>query len=64
MTTPRALWDAETGREIAALKGHEGPVSSAAFSPDGTRVVTASWDKTARALGRRDRARNRHPQGP
>ena len=21
---------------------------SAAFSPDGTRVVTASWDKTAR----------------
>ena len=23
-------------------------VSSAAFSPDGTRIVTASWDKTAR----------------
>jgi WD40 repeat protein len=23
-------------------------VVSAAFSPDGTRVVTASWDKTAR----------------
>ena len=23
-------------------------VSSAAFSPDGKRIVTASWDKTAR----------------
>src|SRR5262249_30019052 len=27
---------------------HQGMVISAAFSPDGTRVVTASWDKTAR----------------
>ena len=26
------------------LRGHEGPVVSAAFSPDGTRVVTASGD--------------------
>jgi len=36
------------GREVAALRGHEGGVKSAAFSPDGTRVVTASWDKSAR----------------
>jgi WD40 repeat protein len=27
---------------------HEDGVSSAAFSPDGKRIVTASWDKTAR----------------
>jgi WD40 repeat protein len=27
---------------------HQGDVVSAAFSPDGTRVVTASHDKTAR----------------
>jgi hypothetical protein len=27
---------------------HQATVWSAAFSPDGTRVVTASWDKTAR----------------
>ena len=27
---------------------HEEGVISAAFSPDGQRVVTASWDKTAR----------------
>jgi WD40 repeat protein len=30
------------------LNGHEGAVSSAAFSPDGSRIVTASYDKTAR----------------
>ena len=28
--------------------GHDDAVSSAAFSPDGTRIVTASYDKTAR----------------
>jgi TIR domain/WD domain, G-beta repeat len=31
-----------------ALAGHHGPVWSAAFSADGTHVVTASGDKTAR----------------
>jgi WD40 repeat protein len=30
------------------LKGHQGFVQSAGFSPDGTRVVTASTDMTAR----------------
>jgi hypothetical protein len=30
------------------LRGHEGIVFSAAFSPDGTRIVTASADGTAR----------------
>ena len=32
----------------ATLQGHEGAVTSAQFSPDGTRLVTASDDKTAR----------------
>ena len=31
-----------------ALGGHVGAVNSAAFSPDGSRIVTASRDKTAR----------------
>ena len=26
------------------LTGHSGPVYSVAFSPDGTRVVSGSWD--------------------
>ena len=35
-------------RERKVLRGHDGGVQSAAFSPDGARVVTASEDKTAR----------------
>ena len=42
------LWDAASGRVIATLVGHTDPVYSAAFSPDGRRIVTASKDKTAR----------------
>jgi hypothetical protein len=39
---------AAPGRELAVLEGHHGWVMSAAFSPDGKRIVTASDDKTAR----------------
>ena len=35
-------------REVAVLSGHEQRVVGAAFSPDGQRVVTGSWDGTAR----------------
>src|SRR5258705_829169 len=35
-------------RERLVLKGHTDPVWSAAFSPDGKRIVTASLDNTAR----------------
>ncbi len=34
--------------ELAVLSGHGDHVISAAYSPDGTRIVTASYDKTAR----------------
>ena len=37
-----------SGQEIAVLHGHQGPVWSAAFSPDGMRILTASSDQTAR----------------
>jgi WD40 repeat protein len=42
------IWDVATAKEIAVLRGHEQPVYTAAFSPDGSRIVTASADKTAR----------------
>jgi WD40 repeat protein len=39
------IWRAD---EPILLRGHESSVESAGFSPDGTRVVTASDDGTAR----------------
>src|SRR5262249_23699625 len=42
------IWDARTGQELLALRGHTGEVWSVAFSPDGTRLATASRDRTAR----------------
>jgi len=42
------VWDAATGTILAELRGHTRGVRCAAFSPDGTRIVTASWDNTAR----------------
>ena len=42
------LWDAASGAPLGAPLRHEGPVWSAAFSPDGARVLTTSRDGTAR----------------
>ncbi|HLJ95203.1 MAG TPA: protein kinase [Gemmataceae bacterium] len=39
------VWDAQSGQELLSLKGHTGgSVSSVAYSPDGTRIATASYD--------------------
>jgi WD40 repeat protein/Tfp pilus assembly protein PilF len=47
-TTAR-IWNATTGQEIGKpLIGHTNNITSAAFSPDGKWIVTASEDKTAR----------------
>jgi WD40 repeat protein len=42
------LWNSGTGKALKKFAGHTGHVLSAQFSPDGTLVVTASVDKTAR----------------
>ena len=41
------LWDLATGVEMAAFKGHTGPLTAVAYSPDGKSVASASWDTTA-----------------
>ena len=40
--------DTETGEVTYVVLGHSGEVLAVAFSPDGTRLVTGSADKTAR----------------
>ena len=43
------VWDAASGKELVALVGHSGDVWWAAWSPDGTRIVTGgAGDGTAR----------------
>src|SRR5262249_60110099 len=41
------LWDAESGKKIAVLKGHTGRGWSAASSRDGKRVLTETRAETA-----------------
>ena len=43
-----AVLDAKTGALVQTLLGHDGPIHDLAFSPDNSRVVTASADGTAR----------------
>jgi WD40 repeat protein len=43
-----ALWDADTGKKIATLEGHDMPVQALKFSADSARVVTLAPDSTAR----------------
>ena len=40
------LWDRRDGRERLTLRGHAGPVSAVAFSPDSQRLISASLDGT------------------
>ncbi|MGH7286803.1 MAG: WD40 repeat domain-containing protein, partial [Myxococcota bacterium] len=42
------VWAADGSGEPVVLRGHQDQVQSAAFSPDGRRIVTASPDGTAR----------------
>jgi WD40 repeat protein len=42
------VYDTQNGKVVAVFRGHSGKVLSAAFSPDGARLVTASEDRTAR----------------
>jgi hypothetical protein len=42
------VWDAETGRDVLSLKGHGSAVFSVAYSPNGKRIVSCSWDHTVK----------------
>ncbi|MCK1384419.1 caspase family protein [Bradyrhizobium sp. 21] len=40
------LWDAESGRLLASFAGHQEDIEAVAFFPGGTRLISASEDKT------------------
>jgi WD40 repeat protein len=42
------LWDAVSGTCQHTITGHTLSVTSVAFSPDGSQIVSGSWDKTVR----------------
>ncbi|KAG8707855.1 hypothetical protein FRC09_001569, partial [Ceratobasidium sp. 395] len=42
------MWSVQTGKLLDVLTGHEGPISALAFSPTGSQLASASWDKSIR----------------
>ena len=42
------IWSVQTGQLLDQLSGHEGPVSSLAFAPNGGNLISGSWDRTVR----------------
>lgn len=42
------IWSVQTGQLLDTLAGHEGPVSTLAFSPSGSSLCSGSWDHTVR----------------
>ena len=42
------IWSVQTGQLLDELSGHEGPVSSLGFAPNGSVLVSGSWDRTVR----------------
>jgi RNA polymerase sigma factor (sigma-70 family) len=43
------LWDVLTGQELGTFRGHQGGITSLAFTPDGKRLISGSLDSTALA---------------
>jgi geranylgeranyl transferase type-2 subunit beta len=42
------VWDTQSGKRLAELRGHSDCLSSVAFAPDGRSLATGSYDHTAR----------------
>jgi WD40 repeat protein len=43
-----SIWDARSGKSVSTLAGHQQQVNGCAWSPNGLRIVSASYDLTLR----------------
>ena len=50
------LWSVQTGALLDQLSGHEGPISTLAFTPGGKNLISGSWDRTIRVWNVFDRS--------
>jgi CubicO group peptidase (beta-lactamase class C family) len=57
------LWDLDSGQEVQRFRGHTLWVRSVAFSPDGTRIVSASNDRSVRLWDRKTGAELKRLEG-
>ena len=55
------IWSVQTGQLLDRLSGHEGPISSLAFAPNGGVLVSGSWDHTVRIWSVFDRTQTSEP---
>ncbi|EPQ64814.1 Bgt-1678 [Blumeria graminis f. sp. tritici] len=55
------IWSVQNGQLLDRLAGHEGPVSSLKFSPNGGLVVSGSWDHSVRLWSVFDRTQSSEP---
>lgn len=42
------VWDVKTGKLLCELDGHEQSITQILFFPDSKRIITSSWDSSAR----------------
>ena len=64
MTSTVRIWDADTGALQRTLEGHASSVTSVAFSHDGRRLASGSYDQHGADLGRRHGSATAHAGGP
>ena len=43
-----SVWDFQANRQLSSVQGHNDQLHGVAFSPDGSQILTGSWDKTVR----------------